>query len=200
MQQERCGQRLREQALTIHQLTLQGFSADARVSSPSAAARVKTTSGATTAALDVTGTDDAGRLSLDSATEGRDVSVTRDGLSTAVASAHTLRPVPRRAFFDSEDISSGTHERHGCSSNFVPGEGEGVVDQSARGVPSDGAVGVAFSSSAERRRGSYISNRPYDALENGKERRRDVWEGHALDSGFPTAKFGAPSGDEGARR
>lgn len=207
MQQERCGQRLREQALTIHQLTMQGFSVDARVSSPSAAAaRVKTAPGVTTVASDATGIDDADRLSLDSATEGRDVdvSMTRDVdvLGTAVTSTRTLRPIPRRAFFDSEEISFGARERQGYSIGIIPGEGEGegVVDQNTRGVSCDGATGVAFSSSVERRHGSYIWNRPSDCVENNKERRRDVWEGHALDSGFPTAKFGAPSGDEGSRR
>ena len=197
VQQERCGKRLREQALIIHELTLQGFTAEAHIGAQASSAfveaeRTENASGAVTSSSGATVTRCTRSSRSNSLVESVGTSASRN-VGVVSTSAHALRRVPRRVFPDTEERCSGARRRRDDGNVRVVVQGERDVDCSARLVPSSAAIGANFDTGPERRFGIRHSSCHLNACESGRERGRGAWEGHSLDSSFPVARFGAPS-------
>lgn len=196
LQQERCGQRLREQALTIHQLTLQGFSAEAQAESHAAAiatAAASTAEATTTGAR--TGTtprDDKNDASATKVRVRMPTELTATATSTEIALAAAAaavaerpgRPAPRRRYYDEglreSRQSMGAVSRGGALTTTVTG---GTSPRAA--IPNRSDVFLY---------GNKVSNIVNLRAASGGSN-EDGWAGHSLDSGFPGVRLVSGRGE-----
>lgn len=169
LQQERCGQRLREQALTIHQLTLQGFSAEAEAASTNTA----------TAAV---AASSAGRGGVGGGI-GRDA-------ATSSGAGHTsgvgpIANAPRRRWAREEEGGGGG------------GGGRGTLKGSGGSLRAGAGDPRTLAASGDGRDTFDCPSRgPVGRVSHGVAGNEGGWGGgHSLDSGFPASR---PAADAAA--
>lgn len=217
LQQERCGERLREQALTIHQLTLENFSAEAQAeareasrdairTTPAAAARrrnvpensgiIPVRASATTASIRKVGTRDAHASFEVRANTALSIAEPSRAAAAASALARTARLAPRTGNFKREETLHESQSQggfRGMASPIVDGEGGSMLDKrlgsSTRNrAGASRALSVAQGVAYCDRRPKHDNGVACDGSSSRVVKGR-VWEEDSLDSGFPPPAF-----------